>query len=108
MTTVTVPIGLESRIVGLCVAIAFRPTSPTIGDGSLTWNPDLTAAEQTIVARIVKVANSPVSISPDEWAAIENDVALCKTFLGTATPTLAQNVAATKSLIRIMAALIRN
>ena len=109
MTVVAVPAGLEQRVVGLCVAYSFRPISPVIGDGTLTWDPDLTAAEQTQVTRIIKLATSLVQgISPDEWAAIEPDIAGLQTFAGIATPTLAQTVQAVKAQSRILRALIKN
>jgi len=103
-----------ATLVDLCLTYLNRmPATLTIdasgGLTDLTFAPTLDpATEQPIFDRIMKIARSNVvGITPSEWAAIENDIATCKTFLGLASPTNAQATAALKSLIRIVAAVVR-
>jgi hypothetical protein len=80
------------------------------GQGTITYRytPDLTAAEATTFDRLVSLARQrSVTITPAEWNAIQPDVATAKTYLGLASPTAAQTATALKSLIRIVAALVR-
>jgi hypothetical protein len=43
-----------------------------------------------------------------EWQALEPDIAGLKSYLGVATPTAAQTASATKAIIRVLAALLRD
>jgi hypothetical protein len=47
-------------------------------------------------------------ISLAEWQALEPDIAGLKSYLGTASPTAAQTASATKAIIRVLAALLRD
>ena len=71
--------------------------------------PPLSAGEQTAFADLVLMAKFGITsnITLAEFQAIRSDLATDKTFVGIASPTLAQNNAATKSLIRIVGALLR-
>lgn len=102
--------GIAERARLLCVAFLRAPES--IGDDgtsmTLTFTPDLSAGEQTTLARLARVASSSVEITPAEWQAIESDVDGLQTFQGLPSPTLAQTVLAVKAQSRILKALLRS
>ena len=51
------------------------------GELTLVWVPPLTAEEQAVYARLQRAARSAVQgITPDEWLAIEDDLAAMRTF----------------------------
>jgi hypothetical protein len=82
---------------------------PTTGAPVLTFEPPLTAAEQAILDRLIRVRLSHVpGISTAEWQALEPDIAGLKTYLGLPTPTAGQTASATKAIIRVLAALLRD
>jgi hypothetical protein len=88
------------------------PTSlsrdPATGTVTGTFDPPLSAPEQALLASLFTLAKSRVGgLTPAEWDAIQPDAAACRTYLGLATPTAAQSAAALKSLIRIVAVLLR-
>ena len=47
-------------------------------------------------------------VTPAEYAAIEDDIAGLKAFIGLTSPTNAQSVAAIKGLIRVLGAIVRD
>jgi hypothetical protein len=47
-------------------------------------------------------------IDPDEWEAIESDIAGLKTYQGIASPTAAQTAQAVKAQSRILRAILRD
>lgn len=81
-------------------------------DGSnpvFTFDPPLSAAEQTTFDRIVRLAQALVAgITPAEWQALEPDIAGLIQYQGLASPTLAQTVSAVKAQSRILRAILRN
>lgn len=99
-------------LAGLC-ATYLRPWSDATidGQGELvpTFVPPLSAAEQVVFDRIMRVYRSAVpGITPAEWEALEPDIAGLQTYQNLASPTLAQTVLAVKAQSRILRALLRN
>lgn len=74
-----------------------------------TWNPPLTAAEQTIYNDLVTMAKFGItaSLTLAEFQAIKPDLATAKAYVANASPTAAQTNAALKSTIRVLGALLR-
>lgn len=85
--------------------------SPSIEDDgntlTLTFTPDLTAGEETILARIMRVEGL-MRITPAEWSIIEPDIDGLRTYMDISSPTNAQSVAAIKAIIRVLRALMRD
>lgn len=86
-----------------------RVVMVNLPDGSdIVWNPPLSAGEQAIFADLQTMMKFGVALTLPEWQAIKADAAGLKTYLGVASPTLAQTAAATKAIIRILATIIRD
>ena len=86
-----------------------RPTSVTSITSTVTrvqWTVDLTA-QQASDFDDVAVAVSR-GMDPVRYVSVKDDIATMQTFLGITTPTLAQNSAATKAIIRVLRALMRD
>lgn len=86
-----------------------RPESiaTTAATWTLTFTPDLTAPELVILANVVAAAKTRL-ISATEWQAISADVDGLRTYLGVASPTLAQTALASKAIIRVLRAILRD
>jgi hypothetical protein len=114
MTTLNLEAASAARIIDASPAVGLRLPSdnqgaPESATRTLVYTPDLTAAEQATFDRLLAVARSHVAgISPAEWQALEPDIAGLRTYLGTATPTAAQTTSATKAIIRVLRALLRD
>ena len=86
-----------------------RPATSVDAAGAATFDPPLSPAEQTTFNRLVNMAKSAVAgITPEEWQAIEPDIAGLVTYQGLASPTLAQTVQAVKAISRVLRAMLRN
>lgn len=91
-----------------------RPVDAWVDDGTgkLTalFVPALSAPEQTALADLTTMASFGITsnITLVEFQAIKPDLALGKAFLGIASPTNAQAVAAEKAIIRVLGALLRS
>lgn len=98
-----------TRVQGLCVQYLGREPSVTDDGTTLTvvFTPDLTPDEAATLARIVHISGIGV-VTPAEYAAIEDDIAGLKAFLGVTSPTNAQSVAAIKALVRVLGAIVRD
>jgi hypothetical protein len=72
--------------------------------------PPLTTAEQATFDDLVKMTRFGLatSLSLAEYQAMKPDLALGEAFLGIASPTNAQAVAAEKAIIRVLGALLRD
>jgi hypothetical protein len=93
----------------LCRVYLREPTNVT-DDGttlSLVFTPDLTVIEAATLNRLVAIS-AITRITPTEWEAIEPDLTLLRTYAGTAVPTLTQTATVTKSIIRVLRALLRD
>lgn len=77
-------------------------------DPVATFSPPLSPAEQTAYDDLVTMAKFGVSLTLTEWQSIKADAAGLKTYLGIASPTLAQTSAATKAIIRVLATIVRS
>lgn len=75
---------------------------------TLTFTPDLSATEIDTLARIVAVLTSPLFSAPDDYAAIMAQVPTLRAYFLEPSPTNAQSVAAIKSIIIVLRALIRD
>lgn len=98
-----------ARIQALCRAYLGR--EPEVTDDGITltvaFTPDLTPAEAQTLAAIVHISGIGV-VTPAEFYAVLPDVALLTTFVGLASPTNAQAIAAIKSLIRVLGVIVRD
>ena len=97
------------RVRLLCIQYLGR--EPVVTDDgttlSVVFTPDLTAAQATTLARIVKISGFGV-ITPDELGAVEASVTTVKAYLNIASPTNAQTANALKALIRIVGVVLRD
>lgn len=98
-----------ARVQRLCRQYLGREPAVTDDGTTLTviFTPDLSAADLNTLRRIVRIAGFGV-ITPAEVAAVEADITTVKNFLGITNPTNAQNAAALKATIRILAAIFRD
>ena len=101
-----------SALVSLLSQYLRQPVVTTLdaqGDLITTFDPPLSAAEQTIYDRLVRMAKAAITgITPAEWEALESDIAGLVTYQGIASPTAAQTAQAVKAQSRILRALLRN
>lgn len=74
---------------------------------TLTFLPDLTAAEVTALTNRVRAASTPL-LTQAERDAIQADIDGLITYQGLASPTLAQTVSAVKAQSRILRAILRS
>lgn len=74
------------------------------------WDPPLTADEQGTYDDLQRMAHFGLtsSLTLDEFRAIKADLATGRAFLGIASPTQAQAIAAEKAIIRVLGALLRD
>ena len=113
MTTLTIRADLGASIARACTVAGVRaPTSYEGGLGTLpcvlTWVPDLTPSEQATVDSIVQLSIGSVLVTPAERTAIDPDIVLLRAYFLNASPTNAQSVAAIKSIIRMLRAILRD
>ncbi len=91
-----------------------RPIDHWVGqsDGTMlaVFVPALTTAEQATFADLQKMAAFGITndISLAEFQAFKSDAANAKAYLSLTSPTNAQTVAALKSVIRVVGALLRS
>lgn len=109
----TPPDAVASTLTDLCKRYLRAPTGTatedTTGDPVLDFAPALTVPEQATYDRLLSIARAEqMRITPAEWQNIESDIATVKAFVQNASPTNPQAIAASKSTIRILAALIRS
>ena len=68
-------------VVDLCTRYLRPPDRWDDALASLVWEPPLTVGEQAVYARLQRAVRSAVQgITPDEWLAIEDDLAALRTF----------------------------
>lgn len=68
--------------------------------------PDLTPTEQQTYAQLLRWSRSKLGLTPGEFVGIQPDLQVLRAFVQAASPTAAQNVAATKALIRVLRAVL--
>jgi hypothetical protein len=85
---------------------AYSADDPSLGE--LTWNTDLSAAELAAVERFRRRLRSGLRVTDAEWSALAPDLDGLRTYVGIATPTAAQTAQATKAIIRVLRAIIRD
>jgi hypothetical protein len=111
MSTHSVPAAPGPQIVRAFFHAAEREPS-AITEGYplwiVTYTPDLDAGEDAVLRRIIASLASAVTITPAEWQAMESDIDGLRTYHGVATPTAAQTAAATKAIIRVLRAILRD
>lgn len=97
------------RVQRLCAQYLGR--EPVVTDDgttlSVTFTPDLTAAQATMLGRIVKTSGFGV-ITPDELGAVEASITTAKAYLSITNPTNAQTAAAMKAVIRVIGVILRD
>lgn len=98
-----------TRVRRMCVQYLGREPDVTDDGTTLTvvFTPDLTAAEATTLARIVKISGFGV-ITPAEYGAVEASVTTVKAYLNITSPTNAQTANALKALVRIVGVILRD
>jgi hypothetical protein len=73
------------------------------------FDPDLTAAEAATFADLVALYRTrDVELTPAEYATLKPDLEGLRTYHGLASPTAAQTAQATKAIIRVLRALLRD
>ena len=99
-----------ARIVMACHDAGRAPVAATLSGTNLTleFSPDLGAAAVARLEEIVRAARSSLGLSPDERNALETEIVGLRTYLGVATPTAAQTALATKAIIRVLRAVLRD
>lgn len=111
MTTIDVSAAATFDVVAACDAAGLpRPDvvgAPGADPRTLSWTPDLSAAQLATAQDVVAAAQANLSITRAEWVALKPDVAALRTYVGIASPTAAQTAAATKAIIRVLRAVLR-
>lgn len=87
---------------------AIRPCTIDWDQLALVFTPDLSTAEQGTLADIAVMVKFGVEMTLAEWQSIKADAAGLKTYLGVASPTLAQTASATKAIIRVLGVIVRS
>jgi hypothetical protein len=79
-------------------------------DGEPVFVPPLTTAEQASLADLRLMARFSIAsdLTLAEFQALKPDLATGRAFLGIASPTQAQAVAAERAIIRVLGALLRD
>ena len=110
MSTHVVPATSAIPVIQGCRRLLRQPEGVAAADPNwtFTFTPDLTAPEVIVFGNIVASVGGAVSITPEERTAIEGDIATLRAFFVAPTPTAAQNVTATKALIKVIRALLRD
>lgn len=118
MSTHTLPWTASASVleaVSAATAAVRAPTGVRNDETTITFDytPDLTAAEvttlTTAVAGVVGVTRTRnVTLTFAEYQAIKPDLATLRSYMGVASPTAAQTSTATKSIIRVLRALLRD
>lgn len=105
-----IDIGRLSRLITQALR---APSGLVAGNGTnqpptaLEFTPDLSAAEQATLDRVIGAAQKAVDFSPGEYQAIKDEVATLAAYLGNNSPTAAQTAAALKALIRVVRQIVR-
>jgi hypothetical protein len=73
------------------------------------FTPDLTTEEQATFAELVRFARSGIDgITFAEWQGLRDDLNGLRQYHGLASPNLSQTALATKALIRVVGAILRD
>jgi hypothetical protein len=85
-------------------------TDDTSGAPVLVFDPPLTTTEQAALDDLTLMAKFAVSgdLSLAEFRSIKSDIVTARQYVGLPSPTNAQTIAAIRSLIRVVGALLRN
>jgi hypothetical protein len=100
-----------SGFAGLLEAVtaAIRAPSEVRIGPVYVFVPDLTTAEATTFADLVALHRTrDVELTPAEYATLKPDLEGLRTYHGLASPTAAQTAQATKAIIRVLRALLRD
>lgn len=117
MSTHPIPISPDAppreaaELVERCALLAehaIRRCSVDWDAQTLRFEPDLSAAEQSALQRLLTVARSSVRLTPAEYDAIAAEALGLRAYVGVASPTNAQSVAAIKAMIRVLRAVLRD
>jgi hypothetical protein len=98
-----------ARVQHLCARYLGR--EPVVTDDgttlSVVFTPDLTAAQVTMLGRLVKISGFGV-ITPDELAAVEASITTAKSYVNITNPTTTQTANALKAAIRVIGVILRD
>lgn len=106
-----VPSAADVALQALCTQYLRTPVVTSDGTTvTFTFSPALSAPELVTFADLQTMSHFgiPATITLAEFQDIKPDLATGKAFLGIANPTNAQAVAAEKSIIRVVGALLRS
>ena len=93
------------------VADALREPSNITGDpitGAITFHftPDLSTSEAATLAEIDSLARS--GIDPADWPTVRDELPTLRAFMQASSPSAAQSVAAVKSIVRVLRAILKD
>jgi hypothetical protein len=99
-----IPAGVDVDAVAAVARAHGRPPASILrGDiPALIFIPDLTAGELVRLRDFMRSTLSPIRLDPDTFGVIAADLAVGRDFLGLASPTNAQAVAALQALWRLV------
>ncbi|SRR6266542_3152812 len=105
--------GIGETTLSMIVRACYRYLRPAavVGEGapySLSFTPDLTPTEAELLQRILGVVLWRSTLAPDDYVAIRAEVPGLRAYYLNATPTNAESVAALKSVIRILRAILHD
>jgi hypothetical protein len=96
---------LETDVVTEGTGFDRRLVSATL---SVVFDPDLTAADEARLARILSLVDSAVSVTPETLTTLLPTLRGLRDYYALPSPTAAQTVAAVKGLARVVADLLRD
>lgn len=96
-------------LIPLCRrSLGQTPAITGTGPFTATFGTDLTTAQEDTFRRIVATITSPLFSAPDDYAVITQEAPNLRAYYQNAAPTNAESVAALKSVIRVLRALVRD
>jgi hypothetical protein len=106
VSTHDLPDGYDRRLAELI----YRHVRPPllVSESSVEFDPDLNPEEEAKLAKVVSLSRSGLEVTDAEWDALSSDIDGLRTYHGLATPTAAQTAQATKAIIRVLRAVLRD
>lgn len=104
------PTEADFELIALVSAALREPISyERNGTGlRLTFEPPLTPEEQAVYDSLLGLSRSAVQVTPVEWAGLRTELDGLRAYHALATPTAAQTAQATKAIIRVLRAILRD
>ena len=107
------PVTAPTEPLRALVESAIREPSNVTGDpvtGAITFHftPDLSTSEAATFAELDALARSGLAIDPADWPAVRDELPTLRAFMQASSPTAAQSVAAVKSIVRVLRAILKD